>query len=361
MIPEIIYTSLGVNMKLLYFVLILLLTQLWPISLANPIPTNITKNDLLEFYDKELQIIAEEFCEKAKNVSEKLLDDKDIKEASTPELKEFRNFLQTLLRDYPHFKRYKIQGPLLEVLIRTVIMDLDILRSQRRQADLKFREIVKKYFSNILQEYEQIYGKFLKEKFLKKMENFKQQSSANDLKQMPKIDKFIDQLRTCQSYECFPTNLDELLVAVNANPELAKEYINKDDKIVMFSRCLLEYKMVKMILNDERFSELSLEFKQIYTKDINEFISSFENQTDIKQFLQLTVEKLNYPRKYGQYKQKANDSNTEAIDVPSKDQELLKEILEKNVANLMKSKFELEFNSVVSEYFLKLIIVGILL
>ncbi|KAM7351821.1 uncharacterized protein ACRADG_004550 [Cochliomyia hominivorax] len=330
-------------MNKIYFLVICVICaiiQLVPFNegAAVPAATNSSRESLLEFYDKELQIMAKEFCEKAKNVSKTLLEVKDIKEASTPELKEFQKFLQMFLRDFTHFKRYNIYGPLLEIF-------LDL--SKKDHTKQNFNLILEKYFANPLQKFKQNYEKFIKEDFLTKIADFKNQSNKEDVKDN------IDYIKSCQDYECLTTNLEYVFEGVNATKELSTAYLPLEEKKLLLLISINCYNVAKGIQQDEQFSQLSSAAKQNITKDIKNYSTNFENHQNISEFWSEIGENLNYPIKYDW---NMKNSTFKDLNFSLSDEQIFKKIVNKYKFEKEKSLYEKRFAHITIGTILKMML-----
>ncbi|KAM7352576.1 uncharacterized protein ACRADG_005033 [Cochliomyia hominivorax] len=155
-------------MKFLIITLIWMVIQFLPFIPANPLPQNSAKQNLLDFYENELFLMAESFCEKFKNTSENLLSTEEIKEASTPELKEFKNILINFLHEYPNLKRFELQPILLMGFINLQNTEEQQMEKYSEMFK-KYKELFSRYFGTLIQEYEKNYNKLINEKFLNKI------------------------------------------------------------------------------------------------------------------------------------------------------------------------------------------------
>ncbi|KAM7352910.1 uncharacterized protein ACRADG_005244 isoform 1-T1 [Cochliomyia hominivorax] len=324
-------------MKLIILILtqICVLIQLLTLSRAYPYEGNTSpKEKFLEFYEKELYIMSKDFCEKAKNISENLLSANEIREASTPELKELKSSLQQFLKDYPHFQRYRLQQPLLMLFMKLAdTRGFENLREDQDKTVQKFKQLLHKYFAQLIKDYEQNYGKFIKEKFLPKIEEVKMQLEPEDLEDVQylnDLDKFIVTLKSCQSYQCFPFDLDAALVKLEVSMETLIKYTKKDYKKFTTLRAIQINTMGQNILKNENLTKLTSSTKNNLTLDINDFKEKFTNNNDIDTFVTLIQEKPSFPQKYY--------NNT---DIPLEDRQILTELFNAHL-HLADNFFEIE-------------------
>ncbi|KAM7353456.1 uncharacterized protein ACRADG_005509 [Cochliomyia hominivorax] len=331
-------------MTLLSPFLIFGLLQLLSHTAGNPVTTISPKVSFLEFYDQEFSLIAENFCEKAKNLSEKLLKDKEIKESSSVQLKEYKIFLEHLLQDYPHIKRFNLYQPLLAVIINTISTETINKFDRDYEDHIKFKEIFKQKFTEILQEYEQNYKKFILDKFVPKTEELKQKLKEEDLQNMPKFQEMVEKLKNCQDFNCFPLYLDPMFSAMNISQEIYIKYSKKDLKkaIGLIAIRINDYGL--SLLNSEKFLQLSKETQKHLIEDVNDFNSKFINNNDIDKFIQSLEGKPYFPHKY------ENNDN-----LPLDDREILNELLSKLKTASNNDKYELGNVNVINNLTFKMI------
>ncbi|KAM7353466.1 uncharacterized protein ACRADG_005518 [Cochliomyia hominivorax] len=336
-------TSFEENMKLiLNSILICATIELIPFADALPARTNPHLKSLYETYDNGMQMIAEEFCEKFKNVSEKLLADKNVKEASTPELKELQTSLQIFLSDYPLFKKYKMEQPLLYILLDLVNLEENLTADGNLDSKQKFQLTMKKYFALPLQEYKQNHEKFVREKLIPKIEDYKKHSNSGDFQKLVDIKQKFDSLNSCQNYECLPSR--QHLLIKNGSKEILEIFIHLIVDRMSFLLNVYDYNECKQLLKDGKFSQINLEVRNQITNDINKFITQFENHSNISEFIYLSHRNLNYL-----FKDKKE--YIEKLKVSPEDSEILNEIIDNyNIDNNQKSKFVLSILDAIKLY-----------
>lgn len=170
-------------------------------------PAYAPKENFLDFFDTELQNLAGDFAEGAKNVSEILLQTEDLKKTQIPEQKELKKSLQAFLTDYPHAKRFGTYQPLLMTFINLMNPEYNNQTEGNQEINIKFQQLLKENFAIVLKDYEENYKKFIKNKFLIKLEDFKRQISSEELKDMPDLNEMVEKLKNCTSYQCLLINL----------------------------------------------------------------------------------------------------------------------------------------------------------
>ncbi|KAM7354502.1 uncharacterized protein ACRADG_006152 [Cochliomyia hominivorax] len=225
---------------------------------------------------------------------------------------------------------------LLELLIYLVKTPDNISVKEDINAIQNFQLKVKNYFAGPLKEYEENYGKFIKEKFLPKIEDFQKQLNAEDLENLPNFKESMNKLKSCQTYECFPTTLEPLYKDFNVSNEQLDSYRNSEMETLFFLTSLNGYNTGKEMLKDQNFSQLSIETKERFSNEINNVTTQFENLQNITEFWNLIDDKLNYASKYQQgLKGILMDSQ-----LPPKDVEILREITNNYNYKRDKSIFE---------------------
>lgn len=299
--------------------------------------SNTAVENFLEFYENELNLLAEDLCEKFSNSSEILLKTKEMQETLTQELKDLKIFLQEFLRDYPHIKRYRNFQPLLILITNTANTNYTNDNENYAEMGLKFKETFRYYFKDILKDYAKNYETFVQKKVLPKIENSHKQLQPENKNHLPKFLQMIENFKTCKEFECFPTYMDELILRLNFTKELIMKYTINDYKHFLNIVYIKAYNRSKVLLKDDKLKQLSEEVKHNLTQDLNDFIQTFENNTDTEEFVLKAKEKLNLHKKY--YR------NTNFL---PNDQELLNEFFKKPKINWNDiSKYDLALNDVM--------------
>lgn len=280
-------------------------------------PTHPDKKSFLEFYENELNLRAEDFCIKAKVVSEKLLRNETLFKESTLEQQEFKQFLKDFLRDYHHIERYKLYEPLFTTFINVLITNYHMNAEEEDEIKAsKFQQMIELYFSQLLQEYKNSSKIFIKEKFLPKFEELKKLLNSKELRE---VSRTIDKMTECQNYGCFPTNINPILMQINVNYDIIAKYEKLQLKKGLIYFLMQLDNASKNILKNDLLKELSSEIKQNLTRDINDFISKFESNKDITSMaISFESKQLYFLKKY--YKNMNFSLN---------DRKLLNQILEK--------------------------------
>lgn len=312
-------------------------------------PANSPKENFLDFFDAELQDLARNFAEGAKNVSEILLQTVDLKERQTPEQIELRKSLQAFLTDYPHAKRFGTYQPILMTFINLMNPEYNNNQTEgNHEINIKFQQLLKQNFAIVLKDYEENYKKFIKNKFLIKLEDFKRQLSSEELKDMPDLNEMVEKLKNCTSYQCLPTNLDSLLMALKCtSKDLLYKYFEADLRRGLTFALIRQNNVLKTFMKDDtKISQLEGDCRKNLTNFINESITLFENSKEIVKILELNKEKINFEEKL------KND-----LEFCSKDRKFLQDYFINYEAN--ESRYELERNEVVEELTSKIAILAL--
>lgn len=291
--------------------------------------------------------MAQDFCGKVKNLSDQLIRNEHLFNNSLREQQEFKQFLKDFLRDYQNIERFQFYEPLLATFLQVLKTDDNTEAENNNDKDHdKFQLIVKQYFADLLQEYEDNYKKFLKEEFPTKIDNLIKQLSVEDLKEMPLFNKTIDKIKSCQSYHCFPTNNHLLLLTLNVNYDVKDKY-----KKIEMKKCLMYFLMQiyydsQEILNNDDLKELSSEVRQNFTQDIKIFLRNFESSNDIEVFVKTYDAEMLYFLK--KYYNKRNYYYTDKK-FSLKDYELLNKILEIFFFKDEQTKYDLAKNIMLKD------------
>lgn len=223
--------------------------------------------NILEFYDNELNLIAEEFCEKFKDLSTNIIENNYIEEK--PKLKQLKIYLRQLLNDYPHFKRYGNLQSLLSLLIKkenqTYIYKIG--------EGVIFEKIFSLEFSEILQNFKEKYEKLVNTLSSEVQEYF-------------------------ETLPCCATSSDALLWTHYSLKDLVIKYAMKDYKKSLNIEILGAYKAGKLLLKDELLSHLSFDIKTNLSNDVIEFLKIFENNNDTDKFVMGFKDNLDFGDRY---------------------------------------------------------------
>lgn len=311
-------------------------------------PAYAPKENFLDFFDTELQNLAGDFAEGAKNVSEILLQTEDLKKTQIPEQKELKKSLQAFLTDYPHAKRFGTYQPLLMTFINLMNPEYNNQTEGNQEINIKFQQLLKENFAIVLKDYEENYKKFIKNKFLIKLEDFKRQLSSEELKDMPDLNEMVEKLKNCTSYQCLPTNLDSLLMALKCtSKDSLYKYFEADLKRGLTFALIRQNNVLKTFMKDNtKISQLEGDCRKNLTNFTNEFITLFENSREIVKILELNKEKINFEEKL------KND-----LEFCSKDRKFLQDYFINYEAN--EFRYELERNEVVEELTSKIAILAL--
>ncbi|XP_065358375.1 uncharacterized protein LOC135952392 [Calliphora vicina] len=271
-------------MKLLYSFLILGLIQLVfikPLTASTKSETSTLKQKLVEFYDNGLESIDKDFCEKAKVLSEKLLQDKVVKQPKTPIMRKFKQNLTDFLRDYNSYQRYGLTQQL-------VLIFKDKLPDHSHNKDIEYiwKLLEKQGYYEMDKNYESKYMKFVKNKILTKFEEFKEQLNQQELKQHKDLIKGYNKLKRCQTYKCQSKYLYKLLRYSTPKAELLKYINEKVDSIYIFYGNTAD-NISKAVLKHKRLSQLPNNLKLNLTKNIKDFNEKYEKHQHIDELYKL--------------------------------------------------------------------------
>ncbi|KAM7351573.1 uncharacterized protein ACRADG_004364 [Cochliomyia hominivorax] len=315
-------------MNFVILILLWMVIQILPSILANPLPKNSYKENFLDFYENELFLMAANFSEKFKNTSENLLSTKELQEAATPELKEFKNSLNHYLQDYPHFKRFKLQPILLMTLINLQDMEGNEM-DKEQEIVIKFKELFQKHFKSLLKEYDENYTEFIKGKFSNKFEDLKKHFESKEFQNITELNNYIDILKSCRNYKCFPQYIDPILLKLNITDELQLKYFKRDYKQYA-TLILIRFNTVgQRMLKSEKLLKLSSETRNTLICDVNNFKTILEESDDIEQFINSITIAPSFPQKY------LNNSN-----LPLEDREIIDDVMKEYKASLGDNIYE---------------------
>ncbi|KAI8121022.1 hypothetical protein FF38_12669 [Lucilia cuprina] len=286
-------------MKLLYTALIWGLIQL---LMSQTLATTelISANDkLLLYYENNLELFAKEFSDKAKAISEKILLDSIIQKAKTPLIKEFKNNLTKYLNNYDLYKHFDLNNELLIQFITTTMQYYQQEPTTNKDFQYIIKLLRKLRYDELCNEYEMKFQKFIKEKFLQKFEELKQELLNDQSKQSRALLSWYNDLQECRNYKCY-YNLFQKFTSVIMSPvNHFLTYIrNKlENFFIIYSNHA--YSISKAILTDPAVGQLSPAFREQFVKDINEFLSSCENNHDIRKLYNLLqLFRINILEKY---------------------------------------------------------------
>lgn len=269
---------------------------------------------ILEIYEIELKLLAEDVCEQFKNLSENILKDKSFKKDLTPEMSGLKLFLQQFLRDYPHVKRYRNFEAFLMLITQTADLICDHKLENYSEEDMKFKIAFLIYFAKLLEDFKKNYENLIKK--LKQLEEL-HTKNMSDNKELRKLLNQMENFENLQEFLCAFNRLDVSTLCLNITKDTLIKYALKDHMKFLNIVFIGSYNHAKLILQDDLYNELSFDFD-----DIPEFITLFEINNDTKQFLLAVKDDLNLPTKY------LNNRN-----FSSKDQKILNEIFTKYTAN----------------------------
>ncbi|XP_046805930.1 uncharacterized protein LOC124419674 [Lucilia cuprina] len=323
-------------MKLLYTVTLWFLIKLFlikPIQASTLVHTTSLKDKLLDFYGKGLNSISESFLKKANDLCKELLKDEKVQRASTPIFKELKKNLTDFLHDYPKFKHYGLVNPL------AIIFDekLQIPLSHSKDFQYIWELIRKNGYDALNMDYESEYKRFIEQKFIPKFKELKAQLSPQELGQQDDLFNWFRQLERCTDNLCLHDLFTTFVLLDRTPKNELQEYVdNKLAKLNMFY-CYAAYDILKNVLKDSRFTQISSPLMQYLTIDINEFTMNFESNEDIDD-LQTEIETFNENILQKYY------YNT---DIPNKDHKLIVDIFNAHGYAKLFLKYQLKFNNFI--------------
>lgn len=193
----------------------------------------------------------------------------------------------------------------------------------------KFQQIIKLYFGEIIKEYEQDYRNFIKQQFLPKLQNLKENFSAFELERLARNKRIMEYIINCSDFKCYPKYHYLLTIALHVNYDLNTKYKKKVIKNSLIYLIMDIYETSKLILKDKMYSELCLDCRYNIGNKINYFLHQYETNNDIEQF----VKSFNLE----QFMLLKDDANNNEFS--KKDRQLLRDIFENYVYdNVYKKK-----------------------
>ncbi|XP_065357510.1 uncharacterized protein LOC135951735 [Calliphora vicina] len=265
-------------MKLLYSVIILGLIQMVFVKPFEASPNSnatLLKQNLTKLLDNELESMDKDFSEKSKVLSEKLLQDKLVKQASTAILKQFKQNISDFLHVYPSYQRYHLTNQLV-LLFEEKIPD----PSSNKDIEYIWKLLEKHGYYEMDKDYESKYMKFVKHKFLPKFEEFKKQLNQQELKQHQDLINSYNELKRCQNYKCQSKYLYKIIGDFTPKDNLFEYIVEMVDNIhIDYGNAALE--MAKAVLKDKRLSQLPHNLRINLTNNIKQFIKIYKKHEDI--------------------------------------------------------------------------------
>ncbi|XP_037827575.1 uncharacterized protein LOC119615639 [Lucilia sericata] len=238
-------------MSILYTIIILALIQLPAIKTmesSSNVITTLLKETLEEFHYNELQILNEKFCEKVKILSEKLLEDQIVQLAATKEINEFKNNITDFLYHYPYYIRYKLFSELAD-LFRSHITDIDNSTTD----SLYINQLLNTHgYNEITENYDNIFKKFVQEKFLPKFEELTSQLTPEELKKEINILDVIKDFKNCHNYDCFHNYFIRFIY----NPKQRLSLFNRG-KLIYLNMYILCQKSKRYYAGDNKRSKIA--------------------------------------------------------------------------------------------------------
>ncbi|KNC27149.1 hypothetical protein FF38_12668 [Lucilia cuprina] len=335
-------------MKLfLYPALIWGLVQLFAVNPSKastfPIQTISAKEQLLQYYDKELQLLGKMFSEKAKNFSEQLLKFQLIKEASTPTIREFKENITDFLDDYSIYRRYNLNMQLLMqfALITQPFYDLKSNPNKDSQDIIAILEKLK--YEDLLDEYEVKFQELIKQKYLPKFEELKTQLLTSNSNQSTNLLNWYDGIKKCQDYVCSKQQLNDLYDMLSTPQDDLLDYIYENIDHLYINYITKANKLAKSILRESKLSYLSTQIRQQLINNIKNFIKNYKSSHDIEQIYTIILDFYNNILLKFYYNK----------DLPTKDRQLLVNIFDENDIAEFDLKFQLKFNNFINTGLLK--------
>ncbi|XP_046805925.1 uncharacterized protein LOC124419670 [Lucilia cuprina] len=328
-------------MKLLYTALIWGLIQIFTNKTlaATNNSTNQTiigsKKELVILYENELELLAKEFCEKAKLLSEKLIQNLKIQQANSPLIKEFKKNITEFLYNYDFYQRHQLYNYLLMKFIKSTIhyylQDLSPTKDSQYILDL----LKKLQYDKLCDEYELKFQKLIKEKFLPKFEKLQTQLLRSNSKKSRSFLNWYNNLKKCQDYKCYYKYFNKFINIITAAKKQLLDYIRQELENINIYFITTAYYISKGVIKDPLILQLSPAVRQKFTKDINDFLTQYENNQDVLQLYDLKdFFQNNISQKYYY--------NTE--DISLSDDQLLEQIFDNQKLNEFQFTYETKFN-----------------
>ncbi|TMW54410.1 hypothetical protein DOY81_000513 [Sarcophaga bullata] len=184
-------------MKLLYCVVVLGLIQYG----LTAVPVKPSRQQLLQYYQQELNKVYKEQCASLKPVLEKLLQDNTIKQGSSHTFQNFKNAANLFLKHYPS---YTHSGRYNDLLNDLDSMSLEITFPKvNKDVEYIFKSMDKYGYWDVFTKYTKSYVSVVKEKFIPKFEEYKKQLKPEELKQQQALMEWFKNLKNCSHYECY--------------------------------------------------------------------------------------------------------------------------------------------------------------
>lgn len=276
----------------------------------------------MEFYENELNLLAEDLSEKFANLSESLLKTEEFSENLKKENEELKVFLQDFLKDYPHIKRYTNFQPVMILLTNLANTNYTNEFEKDAEKEQKFKQLFNNYFKDIIKDYSKKYEIFIEKKVLPKIEDSYKELKPENKRFLRDFLKLIDNFKSCKELQCFPIFMGQVMSGLNMTKDLIMKYTLKDYKHELNIVYIGTFNRSKLLLKDDLLEQLSAEVKQNLTQDLNNLIKIFENNTDTEEFVLKVNKNLNLVKKY--YR------NT---NFSTEDQEILNQIFSKYTSN----------------------------
>ncbi|XP_037826694.1 uncharacterized protein LOC119614648 [Lucilia sericata] len=312
-------------MKLLYTALIWGLIQLCANkTCAAPNSTNqqptTAQEQLLLFYENELELLAKESCEKAKYLSEKLLQDPKIQQAKTPLIREFKKNITEFLYNYDFYQRHQLHNDLLTKFIKTTIHYHLQDHSPNKDSQYILQLLKQLQYDELCDEYELKFQKLIKQKFLPKFEKLQKQLFSSKSKQSVELLNWYNDLK-------------HYTVIISPKQQLL-QYIREQLQDINIYYSNTAYNISKALLKDPLFIQLSPAVRQQFAKDINDFMENYESNQDVEKLYDLMeFFQNNISQKYFY--------NTE---MSLRDRQLLEQIFNNQELNTFQYNYQLKFN-----------------
>ncbi|XP_037826693.1 uncharacterized protein LOC119614647 [Lucilia sericata] len=245
------------------------------------------RDKLFLYYENNLELFAKEFSDKAKGISEKILQDSNIQLAKTPLMREFKTNITEYLNNYDLYKHFDLNNELLTQFITTTIQYYQQEPTTNKDFQYIVKLLRKLHYDELRDEYEVKFQKFIKEYFLPKFEELKNELLPDYSKQSQALLKWYNDLRECQDYKCHYNSFQQFTSVIISPANRFLAYIrNKLENFFIFYSNHA-YIIGKAVIKDPALSQLSPAFREQFVYDINEFLSKCENNHDIRELYNL--------------------------------------------------------------------------
>ncbi|KAM7351581.1 uncharacterized protein ACRADG_004373 [Cochliomyia hominivorax] len=289
-------------MRLLNTIFIVVLMQLWNQESCQALNTTSNNNglkicqqNLIQFYQNSISLLAKDFCSKAKQLSEQIVKDVKIQKAVTTKMQEFKQNITTFLHHYSFFQRYGLYNKLL-----TIFSDMTIgyyhQKPQNKAPDSEYilKLLRENGYDAICDGYENKFIEFIKQQFLPKLEEFKRQLSKEDLEKRQGLKESYKEIQKCRNYYCYYTNFNLLINFIETPKEELFSLINLNLERIMIFYIITANDIVTGLLNDRNIMALNPSVRENFFRNLRDFKEKYENNDKFERIYDLILYFYNY-------------------------------------------------------------------